>query len=295
MRIVVLGADGFVGRNLYEQLSAVAGFEVLGTSRRQQKKKNLFFFDINDRSSWPLLQELDPVIVVNCIGYGVVRSQSEVRQMIDINYLLAVQFYRYLFQQLPAVYLVHIGTAFEYSLEHESILENTACLPFTYYGIGKLMTSNYLLQQHNAGSYTIIRPFNMFGCYEDASKIVPALILAQKDRKPVDLSDGSQKRDYFFVEDLASLVTNLIRQPALRPQVVNAGPGEPISLKELAAAIAKQIPSFDAGLWNWGKLSLRPGEPGAFYNASSLGARCGLVFTDLDAGLKATINYYLNV
>ena len=42
-----------------------------------------------------------------------------------------------------------------------------------------------------------------FILFEDESKIIPYLILSQKNKVAIDLSSGTQRRDYFFVEDLA--------------------------------------------------------------------------------------------
>lgn len=293
MRILVLGSDGFVGRNLLEDLNAV--FACSGSTRRKEKlspEKALLHFDLQHEATWKNVAAFRPDCIINCIVSGAVKKVEDVKQALDTNYLHTIAFFDYLSKHLPEVYLVHLGTAFEYNLRKGALTERTECRPRTYYGISKLMTSHYLLDSGILKNFTIVRPFNLFGPYDKEEKIIPHLICAQRDKKPVALSEGLQERDYFFVKDLSQIVLNLLRQGYHRPAVVNAGSGKPQVLRETAAIIARFLPAFEPTLWQWGKLPYRDGEGKTFYNASTLLGERGLQFTPFEQALNETVAYY---
>jgi nucleoside-diphosphate-sugar epimerase len=297
LKIAILGSEGFVGRNLVEDLSSQ--FVVLSSSRRLEHlkgKKDCFFFDIDQVDSWQVLRDINPSCIINCIGYGVVRTQQDTVRMIEVNYLRTIEFYRYISLHLPAAYLIHIGSAFEYDLELENLSEFSVCLPKTHYGISKYLSSQYLLSVDSPVEFTIIRPFNMFGPYEHQSKLLPSLILAQRNKEPISLSEGNQKRDYFFVKDLSALLSTLISNKSKRiSQIINVGRGKPLSIKQLAEPLRELLPSFHPSFWLWDSLPDRKGESLSFFNNSLVARETGMEFTDLNKALKLTINYYWNV
>jgi nucleoside-diphosphate-sugar epimerase len=297
LKIAILGSEGFVGRNLVEDLSSQ--FVVLSSSRKLEhlkENKECFFFDMDQVDSWQVLKEINPSCIINCIGYGVVRAQQDAARMMEVNYLRTIEFYGYISLHLPATYLIHMGSAFEYDLELGKLTELSICMPRTSYGISKYLSSRYLLSVDSPVQFTIIRPFNMFGPHEHKSKLLPSLILAQRNKAPISLSEGNQKRDYVFVKDLSSLLSTLIRDKSKRTnQIINVGRGKPLSIKQLVEPLRELLPSFNPSFWQWGALPNRRGESLAFFNDSLAARETGIVFTDINKALELTINYYWNV
>lgn len=296
MKILVLGSDGFVGRNLLEDLSA--HFDCFGSTRRSEKlssEAKLIHFDLEDDSTWKNLIELHPDCIINCIVSGAVKKLEDIKRAIDTNYLHTTTLFDFVASHLPQVYLVHLGTAFEYSHHTSALTEETGCRPRNYYGISKLLTSHYLLNNAAFKNFTIVRPFNLFGPYDKEEKIIPHLICAQRDKKTVALTEGLQERDYFFVKDLSTIIEYLIRNKNQRIKVINAGSGRPVVLKHAAEIIAKYLPDYDPALWKWGKLPYRDGEGKKFYNASKQLTEKDVHLTPFEEAIKATVAYYCGV
>lgn len=292
IKVVVLGASGFVGRNLVEVFRENESIEVIPGSSAD--KPGHLWLDILNPDTWASLTDLRPDIVIDTSGYGVVKYQQDLHLLYDINYLKKRDFLDYLVQNHPDVFWIQIGTAFEYQLEQETLTETTPCLPKTHYGISKLMFSQYLLQKPGI-RFSILRPFGMFGEGEDNSKFFPLLINAQRNKKTIDLSDGSQGRDYMYVRDLASFILYKITSQTLTEienQVINLGSGTCHSLREMAAFFAKEIPDFNAELWNWGAVAQRLGENDKFYNASTKAASLGFKNFNLQEAIRNTVKYY---
>jgi len=295
-KILVLGASGFVGKNIVEALTPI--FNVITTTRNRDKLTNtIFWFDLEDETSWESVKSSSPSFIINCIGYGVIKTEKEVDSIFKINYIKTVAFFEYLSTELPHCKLIHIGSAFEYDLTSVALNESSPTLPLTHYGISKFMASQYLLTKKLNNSFIILRPFNMFGPYEDSSKIIPHLILAQKNKAVVDLSSGIQKRDFCYIGDFTSLLKKILINKSFceLPSCINVGTGTTQTIKSLALLLSTFLPTFDTRFWNWDVIPQRMNEYEEFYNASSLSKYAGFSPSKIETSLLSTIKYYWNL
>lgn len=291
MRIVVLGSTGFVGRNLYEDLGVV--LDVYGTHRTDSPETHRsVFFDLCKQETWRKIIDLKPQVIINAAGYGVVKSERNLDLMYDINYLLPASFFDYVKACLKC-HFIQIGSAFEYDLNLSRLTEASSCRPKTHYGMSKFLLSHYLLNSQ-CDDFTIVRPFGMFGPYENETKLFPYLITAQRDRRPVDLSSGTQVRDFFYVKDLSSFIGGLVKHVGSIPKIINVGSNQENTIRELGDRLISAIPAFDPEFWRWGRIHARENESPIFVNASALAGKLGLKLTDYDSSFNSTVNYYFN-
>jgi nucleoside-diphosphate-sugar epimerase len=294
-KVIILGATGFVGRNLFEVLADDNQFDTLGTSRQNTPLSKNVYFDLLDKNTWQHIVDAQPTILVNAIGYGVVKGETDLATMYDVNYLVLIDFIHFISKHLPSVFWVQIGTAFEYDLSIEKISETSICVPKTHYGISKLLFSNFL-NQKSPIPFVLIRPFAMFGKYEHPSKIIPYLMSAQIKKQEVALSSGQQKRDYIFVVDVCVFIKNLLRQKENFGGVtINIGSGLALSLQEIAERILECDDHLDPDIWKWGALAQRTGESDVFFNDSKKAFDLNLVVTPLNLALKITYMFYKSI
>ena len=135
----------------------------------------------------------------------------------------------------------------------------------------------------------------MFGAWENDSKIFPMLILAQKNKQELDLSNGKQQRDYLFVNDLANFIKEIISEKKLKHierEIINIASNKPSSIKELSEFLSIQIPKFNPKYWNWGTIQQRDNESDVFYNISEKALSFGLKLTPLGKAFNYTVNHY---
>ncbi|MVT07436.1 NAD-dependent epimerase/dehydratase family protein [Chitinophaga tropicalis] len=292
LKVLILGSSGFVGRNIQDVLQA--GFSVYGTTRNvAYVNETTLFFDFEIRETWGNILALKPDFIINAAGYGVVKYQKEPERMKMVNYYLPYQLKEYLDINLPEFFWIQVGSAFEYDLGLEALNESSPAMPLTDYGISKQLFSQYL-QLSGRRNYVILRPFAMFGPGEDESKIVPALVMAQRKQEVINLSSGEQKRDYFYVKDLAAFIAHIISGDLsiVAGEVINIGSSTAMSLRELAAGIKEYLPDFNSDYWNWGAVEQRENESKAFYNGSDKGIKLGFKQTLFSEACRETINYY---
>ena len=294
-KVLLLGSTGFVGRHLAEVLADTV--QLITTTRAvDQASENVLYFDLQNAATWVAAKAIAPDVIINSAGYGVVKKQTNLAVMYAINYQLPMQFVLDLQQAGQHPLWIQIGTAFEYDLDAGALTEESATLPATHYGISKLLFSNFLSVSKNKLPYMLLRPFAMFGPYESDSKLIPYLINSQAAREAIPLSSGLQKRDYFYVRDLAKFVKELLQCPSAKfvGQTFNLGTGNPSSIKELSQEIAAAIAEFDSEYWQWGQLPQRLNESDLFFNASLKAQTAGLRLTPRAIAIQETVNYYFN-
>ncbi|MBV6419258.1 MAG: GDP-6-deoxy-D-talose 4-dehydrogenase [Ignavibacteriaceae bacterium] len=295
LKILILGNSGFIGTNLFNYLKENSNYNII-TTTINQKLCNAFtyYFNLLDKDSWESIVELNADVFINATGYGVVKLETNIDLMYDINYIMLTDFLEFLESNSNETNFIQFGTAFEYDLNIEKITEETQCIPKTHYGISKFLTSNFILNRNcRRVRYLVLRPFALFGPYENSSKIIPYLINSQLKNEAVNLSSGEQFRDYLFVEDLCRFILEICSKDfnAL-PRLMNIGSGNQISIKELGNIIAENIESFNSTLWKWNSIPYRANEGNKFYNYSKLAFENGLKNTELAKGIKKTIQFY---
>ena len=98
MSIIILGSTGFLGKNLknYFKKNKINAFY---TNRFENKpNENEIYFDLAKKSSWENILNLKPNIIINCIAYGVVKDEIDLKTMYNINYFLLRDFFTYINQ-----------------------------------------------------------------------------------------------------------------------------------------------------------------------------------------------------
>lgn len=290
MKVLLIGASGFVGNSIREQLAKIDSIELFTTSR-QPKENNELFFDFLKEESWKAVIEASFDVIINAAAYGVVKYETDLSVMYNTNYIALQNFLSKLDGNTR---FLQIGSAFEYDIvnEHE-ITEESNALPITHYGISKLMATQYISKKFEKAQAIVLRPFAMYGPNEDKSKIIPYLISAQISGTKIDLSSGLQQRDYMYVDDFANYICHLIslNWEQLPAQIINVGSNNPVSLRDIADEIKHAFANdYQEGIWNWEALPQRAGESQLFVNSSDLAIKSGLQLTSLKEGIYKTVN-----
>jgi UDP-glucose 4-epimerase len=175
--------------------------------------------------------------------------------------------------------------------------EQTLPAPTTVYGAGKLAGELLTLAYHRTyGMDTlVIRPFNNYGPRShfegDSGEVIPKFILRALAGQPLLVhGDGTQTRDFMYVEDTADWLCELAALESLRGGVFNIGYGREITVNDLARMITERTGSTSAVE----HVDARPGDlPRLFadvthiHRHSNFSPRVGF-----EEGLQRTIDYF---
>jgi UDP-glucose 4-epimerase len=124
--------------------------------------------------------------------------------------------------------------------------ESVPCVPVSYYGVTKYAAERYA---HVTGArsdvdlaVTSLRMFNVYGPGQSISNpyqgVLAIFIGNVLRREPITIhGDGSQTRDFVFVDDVVEAWLRVLDSPAARGAVLNVGSGVETSVNELADTV----------------------------------------------------------
>lgn len=254
IRVLVLGADGFVGRwvaRLLGESGAELVLAVLDPARarpvfeRYAVRGEVRAVDLmRAGAARELLLATRPAVLFNLAGYGVARDQRDPRPMWRLNEdllaELALSFQESRSDGWPGTPFVHAGSAAEYGLLANDLDESSECAPTSDYGRTKLRgTTALCLRAELAGFPAVVgRLFTVYGPGEIAGRLLPTLLAARASSGPVPLTAGTQQRDFVHVEESAEGLARLALARFDAPAIVNVASGRLTSVRRFALEAA---------------------------------------------------------
>jgi len=197
--------------------------------------------------------------------------------------------------------------------------EDDRIIPDLVYSMSKANCENLCKGFHEVyGLETVIlRFFNVYGPHQDFKRKSPPLtgyIVKQllNDDTCILHSDGTQRRDYVYVDDVVKMIEICLDHPAASGEIFNVASGNSYSVAEIYEIIAKFMnkghikPTFREAALLWdkypnlfdGKLSMKMERLESEVNKFSLGctekSRTVLSWqarTSLEDGIKKTVEY----
>ena len=299
---VVMGATGLVGSALVRHLLA-DGWEVTATVRDTaaarafyalQDARVVILVDALDRGAVSsVLTESRPDVVFNCISTMPTTADGAARAYGDGNVTaVAVTLEACVRSEVGRV--IVLGSGFEYAPAKQPLGEGSPVGPTTLYGATKAAGSGVARYFRDFASLDVCvaRPFSLYGPRERSSRFVPYVITSTLSGQPIEMSTGTQARDYLYVEDLADGLMRLAGHDGPMPGTINfAGPSKH-SLLDLVTLVAELVGSSTPI-----RAGVRPGNPGdrPIFLGDSRFARELLRWRpthDLRSGLAKTIEWY---
>jgi UDP-glucose 4-epimerase len=246
MNFLITGAAGFLGSHLANQLAReghmVRGLDDFSTGDPQVLDPDVHFTrgDVNDRPKlWTLLQEVD------CVYHLAARISVPESILYPREYNLAnVGGTVSLMEALRDVGIHRVVLASSGAIYGEQDLqpmtEGQTPHPASPYAVSKLAAEYYVSTIGKLwGIETVsLRIFNAYGPGQHIPASHPPVVsyfLRQATRGGtlVVHGDGSQTRDYVYVDDVVSAMIAAATAPNVNGLVINVGSGEETSLRSL--------------------------------------------------------------
>ncbi len=242
-KILVTGATGFIGRHCLPLLKE-KGYEIYAL----YSKKTPFATDyitwiycdlLNPISINSLFQSISVSHLLHFAWFaipGALWSAKENLEWVQSSIALLEAF-----AAQGGKRAVLSGTCAEYDWNALEFSEKTPCIPNTLYGISKL---NLCLKLQNLSmqlnfSYAWGRIFYLYGPYEYPQRLVPTIIKGLLKKELIPCSQGTQIKDFLFVEDVADAFLALLDSDITGP--INIGSGHGVSLRQIIQKITDQL------------------------------------------------------
>jgi len=303
-RVLVTGAGGFIGSHLVRLLLA-EGADVFAMSDSVSlvypirlaacaDAITVVEANVNDRSSMDdVAATVKPDFVVHLAAFTHVGKSF---RRVDENIQTNIQGTVNLLQALDGEYerFVYVGTSEIYGDVAVPFVEDGPVNPISPYSVAKYAAERYCRMFHQAYGWPIVclRPFNAYGPWQTADRIIPEIILSGLRGRELRLTEGRQTRDFTFVTDVAEGFLHALTAPGVEGEVFNIGSGEEVSMRDLTRLILELMgnpirPAF-------GALPERPTEIWRMF-CDNAKARVHLDWkpsVPLAEGLTATVDWY---
>lgn len=306
-KIMVTGAAGFIGSHLCDRLADDAELllvddfsvgsienlcEVEGRSNVRIERA-----DITDREQMlDLCSGVDVIfhLAISCLRTSLQHPlmSHDINAGGSLNVCLAAREHK-------LARLIYVSSSEIYgSAQSVPMSEDHPCAPRTVYGASKLAGELYALAHWRTYGtpVSVVRPFNTYGPREPHSgaraEVIPRFIQQlERGQAPVIYGDGSQTRDFTYVEDTVTGLVAAAECDELVGEVVNVAYGSEASIRHIAELLADQM---GEGLPPAVYADPRPGDVDRHF-ADVSKARRLLGFearTDLATGLGKTVDWF---
>lgn len=268
MNFLITGAAGFIGSTLANHLAReghqVRGLDDLSTGDPQALSPDVHFTrgDVSDRPKlWTLLQEVD-VVYHLAARVSVPESVLYPRDYNNVNVGGTVALMEAMRDVgVRRVVLTSSGAVYG-DLGEQPLCETVTPNPRSPYAVSKLAAEYYVRTIGRLwGIETVsLRIFNAYGPGQHLPASHPPVVpyfLRQGLRGGtlVVHGDGSQTRDYVYVDDVVSAMVAAATAPNINGLVINVGSGAGTSVRELVKKV----------------LEAAGGKPEVIYNSQTSG------------------------
>ncbi|MER7766027.1 NAD(P)-dependent oxidoreductase [Kitasatospora sp. NPDC096140] len=236
MRILLLGADGFLGRHATAVLRSLPDTTLLTAGRRPHHDLRL---DLATAEVGPLGEELAALAPDAVVNFAGAVAGSAVK-LAEVNARGPAVLCEALELGAPKARLVHIGSAGEYGVcdQGSSLPEDADARPVGVYGATKLAGS--LAVAGSPLDAVVLRVFNPVGPGAPAGSLAGRLAAELRRVAPegadgvVTVGDLSAYRDFVDARDIAKAIGLAVAADGPLPRVLNLASGQAKQVRAIA-------------------------------------------------------------
>jgi len=302
--ILVLGASGFVGANLFRALLAKRR-DVYGTASRFPAwrleglpEANVLANDLLVESNREqLIEQVRPLTVFNCVAYGAYSYEREPELIYRTNLSFPVALAEQLAERGVRAF-VHAGSSSEYGAGSAGPSESQAPQPNSHYAASKAAAAGALhyMGKERGLPCVNLRLYSVYGPWEDSSRLIPAVVDGGLQGVLPNFVDPATSRDFLYVDDAVESFLDVAigLTPEHYGESFNIGSGRCTTIRQVAEVAREQFevaeqPVFDMPSRDW--------DVGDWYANPE---RAGRVFgwrpqVDFEEGLRRTAEWMMGL
>lgn len=305
--IVVFGASGFIGANLFEQLFRVrqrnGTADVYALTHDATKAWRLKLLDapaenivhcdiLSSTSVQDVFDRIKPKTIFNLAAYGAYSKQKNVGLTYETNVLGTVNILENCTTEM--VY-IHAGSSSEYGFNCTAPKETDRVEPNSHYAVSKVSgayTLEYYARVHKLNTLNL-RLYSIYGGWEEPDRLIPRLVEESRKGQLPPLVSPDISRDFVYVDDcVGAFVQSALRvNPEIRGRSYNIATGKKTTMRELVD-VARQT----FGLAQepvWGSMGNRAWDLSDWYgDPTAAEADLGwTATTSLSDGLRQTADW----
>ncbi len=257
--VLMVGGLGFVGVNLSRRLAAAGARLTITTPRRATHE--VAAADLESAGARILEADVRDAermrravagceVVFNLAGRsGAVRSLEDPFTDLDVNCNGSLVLLEAMRAASPSAKLVFPGSRLEYGrVDSLPVSEDARMVPLCMHAVHKLAVEQYLTiyrELHGLRS-TVVRLTNPYGAGQPAGRVAYGIVnrmvqLALEDQPLQVYGEGTQLRDYVYIDDVIEALAGIGASAATDGHVYNLGSGTGTSFVDMARLVVDLV------------------------------------------------------
>ena len=301
--IVVFGAGGFIGSNLFRHILQYRD-DVYGITSKEPfipwriddlKTDRIIHANITDLSSLQsLFHKYQFRTIFDLAAYGAYAKQDDVKLIYRTNISGLLNLL-----QVSSAYnikaFVHAGSSSEYGLNCKEPLENAELLPNSHYAVTKVSAAHMIKYYGTILEFPIVnlRYYSIYGEYEEPDRLIPQIIEKGMINQYPPLVQPDISRDFVYIDDAiyATLLSANANFSIIGGRSINIASNKKTTIRDIALA-AKEIFNIP-GEPEWGDFPNRKWDLKEWYGNAGLAKEIlnWEATTDLKEGLIKTYRW----
>lgn len=289
-KILIIGGTGFLGFHL-SNYYIKKKYKVYSLSKNRPKKLKYLkkvkylYGDISKYHSIKFLKKYDFEFIINSGGYVDHLNKKKTFNTHSHGCKNLIE----IFKNKKIKAFLHIGSSAEYGKLSSPHKEIKKCNAVDIYGRAKYSATELIIKSKIP--YIIVRPYQVYGPYQDNNRFLPFVINSCLNDESFPCTTGVQLRDFLYIDDFVEAVHLLIKDKKCTGEIFNLGFGKSTKLKSLIKKINSQIKK---GSPQFGLIQMRSTEQKNIY-PSIKKIKKFINWSPkitINKGLKKTINHY---
>ena len=258
--ILITGAAGFIGSNLLHKLINKKYLINVVVSKnsdlwRIKKLKNKFILHYvnleNDREIEKIIKKIKPKTIFHLAAHGAYSFQKNKKRIKKVNFDATVNLVEncnlYGFTKF-----INTGSSSEYGFRNNEMTETDLVNPNSEYATFKSASSIYCQYQalFNKLPIVTIRPFHVYGPYENPTRLIPTLINNLSNNINPKLVSANISRDLIYIDDVTDIYILSCSNAKVNGEIINLASGKNIQLSKIFSIIKKETNSKIKPTWD---------------------------------------------
>ena len=246
--IVVFGAGGFIGANLFRTISkyrndcfAVTHQSGIPYRLHDISSDKILRADLTNKNSLEtIFNRYSFSTIFNLSTYGAFAYQNETDKIFETNIMGLMNLIN-VAEQHGFTAFVQGGSSSEYGLNSKAPKETDELKPNSDYSVSKIASGYYLKYLGEVKWLPVIqlRYYSIYGPYEAQDRLIPTLIKNGVEKKYPTLVNPEISRDYVYIDDAveATILAATKGIEKNRGESLNIASGKKTTIKELVAEV----------------------------------------------------------
>jgi nucleoside-diphosphate-sugar epimerase/glycosyltransferase involved in cell wall biosynthesis len=301
--IVVFGAGGFIGSNLFREILQFREDVYAITSKEpfipwridDLRADRIIHADLTDRSSLEkLFSQHHFKTIFDLAAYGAYSKQNDVKLIYQTNVIGLLNLL-----EVCAPYkiraFVHAGSSSEYGLNCKEPLESAELHPNSHYSVTKASAAQMIKYYGTILQFPVVnlRYYSIYGKYEEPDRLIPQIIEKGMKKEYPPLVQPDISRDFVYIDDAvyATLLAANANYTEIGGQSINIASNKKTTIRDIARTSKEIFDIPDEPVW--GDFANRKWDLKEWYGNASLAKKLlnWEAATDLKEGLVLTYNW----